>query len=78
MKFGKRLWRRRPLSAPDPDLVRSLAALMAETGLGEIEYAVGDERIRVARSPAPAPAAVTVLPPQPSTPPLPATSQANG
>jgi acetyl-CoA carboxylase biotin carboxyl carrier protein len=37
-----------PLS-PDPDLIRSLALLLAETGLSEIEYAVGDRRIRVAR-----------------------------
>jgi acetyl-CoA carboxylase biotin carboxyl carrier protein len=33
----------------DSDLVRTLAALLAETGLSEIEYAVGDRRIRVAR-----------------------------
>lgn len=34
----------------DGDLVRSLAALLEETGLSEIEYAVGEKRIRVARS----------------------------
>ncbi len=33
----------------DGDLVRSLAALLEETGLTEIEYAVGERRIRVAR-----------------------------
>jgi acetyl-CoA carboxylase biotin carboxyl carrier protein len=33
----------------DDDLVRTLAALLDETGLSEIEYAVGDKRIRVAR-----------------------------
>ena len=33
----------------DSDLVRTLASLLAETGLSEIEYAVGDRRIRVAR-----------------------------
>ena len=33
----------------DGDLVRALAALLEETGLNEIEYAVGDKRIRVAR-----------------------------
>ena len=33
----------------DGDLVRALAALLEETGLSEIEYAVGDKRIRVAR-----------------------------
>ena|SRR5438105_11392242 len=49
----------------DGTLVRSLAALLAETGLSEIEYAVGDRRIRVARNPAasPAPAAVVAAPP---------------
>jgi acetyl-CoA carboxylase biotin carboxyl carrier protein len=41
----------------DGTLVRSLAALLAETGLSEIEYAVGDRRIRVARN-----AAATVAP----------------
>jgi acetyl-CoA carboxylase biotin carboxyl carrier protein len=34
----------------DSELVRTLAALLAETGLSEIEYAVGDRRIRVARA----------------------------
>ena len=34
----------------DSDLVRTLAALLEETGLTEIEYAVGDRRIRVART----------------------------
>jgi acetyl-CoA carboxylase biotin carboxyl carrier protein len=34
----------------DSDLVRTLAALLEETGLSEIEYAVGDRRIRIARS----------------------------
>ena len=45
MKLGGR----RPALAPDPDLIRSLAKLLDETGLSEIEYAVGDTRIRVAR-----------------------------
>jgi acetyl-CoA carboxylase biotin carboxyl carrier protein len=40
--------RRLPL-APDPDLIRSLAKLLDETGLSEIEYAVGDQRIKVSR-----------------------------
>jgi len=59
----------------DRDLVRTLAALLQETGLTEIEYAVGDRRIRVVRGipavaaaslaiadtrPAPAPAGATV------------------
>jgi acetyl-CoA carboxylase biotin carboxyl carrier protein len=34
----------------DSELVRTLAALLEETGLSEIEYAVGDRRIRVARN----------------------------
>ena len=33
----------------DRDLVHTLAALLQETGLTEIEYAVGDRRIRVVR-----------------------------
>lgn len=43
----------------DPDLVRELANLLAETGLSEIEYASGELRVRVARNlqpAAPAPA----------------------
>ncbi|HSE78168.1 MAG TPA: acetyl-CoA carboxylase biotin carboxyl carrier protein [Alphaproteobacteria bacterium] len=35
--------------AIDPDLIRALADILTETGLGEIEYAEGDRRIRVAR-----------------------------
>ncbi|HXP72882.1 MAG TPA: acetyl-CoA carboxylase biotin carboxyl carrier protein [Stellaceae bacterium] len=34
----------------DSDLVRALAKLLDETGLTEIEYSVGDRRIRVART----------------------------
>jgi len=34
---------------PDLELVRALARVLEETGLGEIEYAEGDRRIRVAR-----------------------------
>jgi len=40
---------RRPPLAPDADVIRALAGLLSETGLTEIEYAVGDHRIRVAR-----------------------------
>ncbi|HEV8015815.1 MAG TPA: acetyl-CoA carboxylase biotin carboxyl carrier protein subunit [Stellaceae bacterium] len=61
----------------DGELVRALAALLEETGLSEIEYAVGDRRIRVARNsggaavasapalaaaPSPAPAALAAEP----------------
>ena len=45
MKIGGR----RPPPAPDAEVIRRLAGLLAETGLSEIEYAVGDTRIRVAR-----------------------------
>ena len=45
MKVGAR---RLPL-APDADIIRALAGLLSETGLTEIEYAVGDHRIRVVR-----------------------------
>lgn len=48
MKLG---WRRPPL-APDGEVIRALAGLLSETGLTEIEYAIGDHRIRVAREPA--------------------------
>jgi len=44
-------WRRPPL-APDAAAIRTLAGLLSETGLTEIEYWVGDHRIRVAREPA--------------------------
>ncbi len=47
MKFG-----RRPPLAPDAEVIRALAGLLSETGLTEIEYAIGDHRIRVAREPA--------------------------
>jgi acetyl-CoA carboxylase biotin carboxyl carrier protein len=53
-KFGQR--RPEPLH-PDTEAIRALAGLLAETGLSEIEYAVGDHRIRVARETAGAAAA---------------------
>ncbi|MBM3488416.1 MAG: acetyl-CoA carboxylase biotin carboxyl carrier protein, partial [Alphaproteobacteria bacterium] len=34
----------------DPDLIRALAGLLEETGLSEIEYQSGDQRIRLART----------------------------
>jgi acetyl-CoA carboxylase biotin carboxyl carrier protein len=34
----------------ESELVRTLAALLDETGLSEIEYAVGERRIRIARN----------------------------
>jgi acetyl-CoA carboxylase biotin carboxyl carrier protein len=50
----------------DSDLVRTLAALLEETGLTEIEYAVGDRRIRVARTAAAAAPTVAVVTPAPA------------
>ena len=50
---------------PDAELIRSLAELLGETGLSEIEYAVGERRIRVAR---------TVAAPAPPEPPATAPS----
>jgi acetyl-CoA carboxylase biotin carboxyl carrier protein len=47
----------------DGELVRALASLLQETGLTEIEYAVGERRIRVVRG---APPAVTVAMPTPA------------
>src|SRR5215467_5608560 len=44
MKIGGR---RPPF--PDAELIRALAALLTETGLTEIDYAIGDRRVRVAR-----------------------------
>jgi len=44
----------------DSDLVRTLAKLLDETGLTEIEYSVGDRRIRVARTAAALTPTVTV------------------
>jgi acetyl-CoA carboxylase biotin carboxyl carrier protein len=69
---------RRPL-VPDPDLIRSLAKLLDETGLTEIEYAVGDQRIHVVRHVG-APATTSVAPPPAAEKPtLPAPSpSANG
>jgi acetyl-CoA carboxylase biotin carboxyl carrier protein len=59
VKFGGR---RPPQLAPDPDLIRALAGLLAETGLTEIEYSIGDHRIRVAREVAGTVAAPAALP----------------
>ena len=75
---GERIGGRRPPPLrPMPTLIRTLAALLAETGLSEIEYAVGDHRIRVARESAGETVLATVMRPgarrarrsrQPSTP----------
>jgi len=57
----------------DPKLVRKLAALLQETGLTEIEYGSGSERIRVSRqvssaTPAQSPTAPAAEPAVPATP----------
>ena len=67
MKFGGR----RPTLAPDAEAIRALADLLCETGLTEIEYAIGDHRIRVAREPAGAAAPTangSAAPPASATP----------
>jgi acetyl-CoA carboxylase biotin carboxyl carrier protein len=51
-KLGGKFGSRRPPLAPDAEVIRALAGLLSETGLTEIEYAIGDHRIRVAREPA--------------------------
>jgi len=59
-KLGGRFGLRRPPLAPDPEVIRALAGLLTETGLTEIEYAVGEHRIRVAREPSASPAATPI------------------
>ena len=64
MKFGGR-----SPPFPDAELIRNLAALLTETGLTEIEYAIGDRRIRIARVPGgPAAASAPVAVESPSLP----------
>jgi acetyl-CoA carboxylase biotin carboxyl carrier protein len=57
----------------DPDLIRRLAGLMAESGLSEIELADGDRRVRVSRGAilvaASQPAAMTPAGPAAAAPP---------
>ncbi len=73
------------MSVPiDAEAIRVLAAILAETGLTEIEIGDKDYRVRVARAPAPviaglAPAAPAVasLPEPPGAPPASAGNDAN-
>ena len=51
----------------DPDAIRTLAALLTETGLAEIEIAEKDSRIRVVRAGA-GPVAAAVAPPPVAAP----------
>ena len=57
----------KPPAAPRPDieLIRALAAVLDEAGLTEIEIGEGEGRIRIARKPAPAAAAMPALPAAP-------------
>lgn len=60
-------------SIVDPELIRSLADLLKETGLTEIEIERDDARIRVSRSgPAMAAAPAIAAPPPPAAPAAPA------
>lgn len=56
----------------DPDLIRRLAELLKETGLGEIEFAEGERRIRVAMPSTSAVSAPVAASPVAAPPPLPA------
>jgi acetyl-CoA carboxylase biotin carboxyl carrier protein len=56
-----------PKFSVDPELIRQLADILNQTGLGEIEYAEGERRIRVAR-PAVAQVAAAVAPMAPAAP----------
>ena len=51
---------------PDADLIRKLAGLLTETGLTEIEYAIGNRRIRIARVPGGPGTAPAVISPSPA------------
>ena len=58
-----------PKLSVDEDMVRKLAALLKETGLTELEYESGEQRIRVTRNGvAPAAAPVVVSPAAMPTP----------
>jgi acetyl-CoA carboxylase biotin carboxyl carrier protein len=63
-----RIGNRRLPPAPDTELIRSLAALLTETGLSEIEYENGGTRIRVAREIARAVAVPVSAPVAPAAP----------
>ncbi|HEV2187837.1 MAG TPA: acetyl-CoA carboxylase biotin carboxyl carrier protein subunit [Stellaceae bacterium] len=75
MKFGGS----RPKLAPDPGLIRSLAKLLDETGLSEIEYEADGQRIHVARQAAVlATSAASVAPSALEKPTVAAPAGANG
>jgi len=56
----------------DADLVRKLAELLEETGLSEVEYESGGQRIRVCRGAGAAAAAIAPVPAGAAGPPPPA------
>jgi acetyl-CoA carboxylase biotin carboxyl carrier protein len=73
----KRLMSRAKSAVLDKDLIRELAKLLEETGLGEIEIQQENFKVRVARplahgvaaaAPAAAPAATAAPPPEPKKP----------
>src|SRR5262245_53570703 len=70
---GKDAARQKP--AVDHDLIRELALLLDETGLGEIEYGRAGQRVRVARQTHLA-AAVPTRTAAPAEPPAPAAETA--
>lgn len=63
---------------PDDDLIRKLAALLDETGLSEIEYEAGGQRIRVGRNAPAAYAAPAAPAPAPSAAVAPAGEERGG
>ncbi|MBS0561117.1 MAG: acetyl-CoA carboxylase biotin carboxyl carrier protein [Proteobacteria bacterium] len=63
----------------DPEAIRQLASILAETGLSEIEIADKENRIRIARAPvAPAPGIVHVPQSAASAPAMPGASSEAG
>jgi len=74
VRFGGRL----PPLAPDPDLIRSLAKLLDETGLTEIECSSGDQRIRVSKQASAPAVAVSSSPAAEKPAPTPPLAGTNG
>ncbi len=56
----------------DPDSIRTLALILRDTALTEIELVAGDNRIRLVRGAAPVTQAAPTLPAPAAAPPLPA------
>ena len=64
--------------SPDPDVIRKLAEILDQTGLGEIEYAEGDRRIRVAKPNGGLPPGTYVAAPPPAVPVAAPAAEASG